>query len=412
MQPRCIFQDNPEDWQKEASCMRDVYSQAVCCIAATAAENGNVGLFIDRDSRFLVPIQIEVNWTFHEWEVLSGIFWIGCHFIPTSSAIDAAPLNRRAWVVQERYLSTGIIHFTQQQLFWECHQCLVSETHPKCVPDHGLRYSPCQPQHNSMALKSSINAARLQRFVMPPGAVKVDMYSEASDAYRAWIGFRSSYSGCNLTKESDVLVALNGVAQDVAEVMGDALVAGLWKRRLLEEMCWYRTKRDLPDDTDEAQKVANWRAPSWSWASVNCSVFSDYLSGKDMAEIQILAVEQKPSGELVHASMTMKCRLIPTLWPNTDRPWRFGPYNVNMVLDQSGPPSAKDSARALNLVILTHHKDRKASDHQLFGLLVAPSLGQVGLYERVGYFSTYDLNGLPELLDVHDNTKETIIKLV
>jgi hypothetical protein len=47
--PRCIIQDDPEDWQREAARMREVYSQAVCCIAASAAQNSDAGLFFNRD---------------------------------------------------------------------------------------------------------------------------------------------------------------------------------------------------------------------------------------------------------------------------------------------------------------------------------------------------------------------------
>ncbi|KAE9377509.1 hypothetical protein N431DRAFT_434738 [Stipitochalara longipes BDJ] len=41
----CIFQDDLKDWHKEAAAMCDVYSNAICNIAAARASNGSVGLF-------------------------------------------------------------------------------------------------------------------------------------------------------------------------------------------------------------------------------------------------------------------------------------------------------------------------------------------------------------------------------
>jgi hypothetical protein len=55
-QSRCIIQDDPKDWNRESSRMRDVYRNATFCIAATAAEHGGVGLFFDRDIQVLTPI--------------------------------------------------------------------------------------------------------------------------------------------------------------------------------------------------------------------------------------------------------------------------------------------------------------------------------------------------------------------
>jgi hypothetical protein len=46
IQSRCIIQDDPDDWRKEAGQMRNVYCNAVFCIAATAAIDGSTGLFV------------------------------------------------------------------------------------------------------------------------------------------------------------------------------------------------------------------------------------------------------------------------------------------------------------------------------------------------------------------------------
>jgi hypothetical protein len=41
--------------------------------------------------------------------------------------VSYMPLNERAWIVQERVLSSRIIYFSEQQLVWQYKKCVVSE---------------------------------------------------------------------------------------------------------------------------------------------------------------------------------------------------------------------------------------------------------------------------------------------
>jgi hypothetical protein len=40
---------------------------------------------------------------------------------------DLWPLLSRAWVYQERRLSSSVIHLARDQLYWECQTCFISE---------------------------------------------------------------------------------------------------------------------------------------------------------------------------------------------------------------------------------------------------------------------------------------------
>lgn len=44
----CIFQDSPEDWQREASTMQDVYRNALFSISALGAKDDQDGCFFER----------------------------------------------------------------------------------------------------------------------------------------------------------------------------------------------------------------------------------------------------------------------------------------------------------------------------------------------------------------------------
>jgi hypothetical protein len=83
--------------------MKDIYRNAVFCIAATAAPNSNTGLFHDRDPRVVCPIRVELSLPFVR--ALSGsspVLSCGLYSLqgqPTiSHLVDDAPLNTRAWV--------------------------------------------------------------------------------------------------------------------------------------------------------------------------------------------------------------------------------------------------------------------------------------------------------------------------
>lgn len=49
--------------------------------------------------------------------------------------MSESPLNRRAWVLQKRYLSPRIIHFGETQVLWECKSRDCCETFPEGIPE-------------------------------------------------------------------------------------------------------------------------------------------------------------------------------------------------------------------------------------------------------------------------------------
>jgi hypothetical protein len=110
--PRCIYQDNRKDWEIEASRMKDVYRNAAFCIAATAAKDGNHGLFYERDPRSVHPVKINMSWSMALHLLASkhtnggqgfmapppvGPYLVGCHYFDTDTVIWDAPLNKRGW---------------------------------------------------------------------------------------------------------------------------------------------------------------------------------------------------------------------------------------------------------------------------------------------------------------------------
>jgi hypothetical protein len=124
----CIIQDSKADWKTQAAKMGDVYDLAICTVASTGSSSGDGGCFHQRDPRSLWPCRVATSsrdqllpkWTCIRREGVSAFV----------RGVDRSPLNKRAWVFQERLLSHRILHFAEDMVFWECRQRVASELDP------------------------------------------------------------------------------------------------------------------------------------------------------------------------------------------------------------------------------------------------------------------------------------------
>lgn len=98
---RCIIQDDVEDWRTESITMRAVYSNATLCIAATAAQDCNSGLFVERDLSYRTHIKMRITWQTIRQDYMSmpdGDYCLSTGWVSSGHNIDSATLNHRAWV--------------------------------------------------------------------------------------------------------------------------------------------------------------------------------------------------------------------------------------------------------------------------------------------------------------------------
>ena len=254
----CILQDSIEDWRSESVTMDDVYRNAICCIAATAASDGSVGLFRDRNLSLVEISRVPSSWTKQPkqlYELMDGHFW--------ELNIDRAPLIGRAWVVQERVLAPRVIHFGENQLLWECGELNAAESYPNGVPS----------------------------IFTFPGTRKNELYGTKPAAYYAWKRLVYYYSRCALTKPEDKLIAISGVAKFFQQRTGDRYLAGLWERSLPTHLLWFvYAARLIPSVSTptipEQQKPTMspsslphqpYRAPSWSWAALEATIIMSFM---------------------------------------------------------------------------------------------------------------------------------------
>jgi hypothetical protein len=167
--------------------------------------------------------------------------------------VSDAPLNRRAWVVQERLLSPRTLHFGSNQLLLECYESAAYESFPGRIPAKVLSYDV------------------KQCFPLEPNPEKGHL--ELSDDQKillssSWGDLVSVYTTGNLSHEKDKLVAISGLAERFKELYQDEYLSGLWKGNFVHHLLW----EAVPEGTfgrSFTRRPSKYRAPSWSWASID-----------------------------------------------------------------------------------------------------------------------------------------------
>lgn len=265
----CIIQDSKADWETESLRMEAVYSNCCINIAATISENSRGGLFQDRDVMNCRPLFGRItlgteSFLLYDQNLLEF-------------AIEVTPLNSRAWVLQERILSPRVLHFAESQVLWECHTLDASEFFPRGLPtSYNLGVN---------LVGKSLDQERFTERWRELGREQM----EAPYPYNLWYAVVTRYSKCEITNAADYLVAIGGLARRIYLVSKDKYLAGLWKSRLSEGLLW---STHFPAECHRSQPN---RAPSWSWASIEGSVYwLRRLDGQDLLEGNVKSAEVVP----------------------------------------------------------------------------------------------------------------------
>lgn len=234
----CIIQDSVEDWRAEAATMKDVYSNAVLTIAASSAAENSDSSFQRRD-----PLAIRLFQVTPGWNTKPAVSYLVSYKDGYLDEVENSPLRRRAWVLQEAYLSPRTLNLGSSQLWWECLEELCCETWPYGVPRQVPKF-----------------IHRRYR----PGKVKAEL--QVAVYQGVWDELVERYMSCKLTVLSDKMIAMAGVASHFQAVLGeDEYIAGSWRSRLPQCICWETTQNRL---YPKRYRPSQYRAPSWSWASL------------------------------------------------------------------------------------------------------------------------------------------------
>ena len=256
----CIIQDSHEDWMTQAAQMGNIYRYGLLNISASNARTCSDGIISARTQPFK-PISIPLKSNNHH--VSSTMLARGGNWGSTHNKLLAtSTLNNRGWVLQESLLSPRTLHYEKSQMHWECSHCTLIESSIMPAGVSGISDSLALAHwtSNKMVLPAGIAQQSLDQITPEQDEIKRD------DLYNTWVQIIRDYTRRNLTRQSDILPALAGLASIFQAYLGDRYLAGLWEGDLPRGLLW---RVEEPSRAKVAQPS---QYPSWSWASVAIAV--------------------------------------------------------------------------------------------------------------------------------------------
>lgn len=366
----CIIQDDEEDWERQSGHMASIYSYSYLTIAATRAKDSS-GEFLDhRAPRQYISLNIKKDL---QGSVLAFIPQLENEAKPSCYLeMNDEPLSKRAWCFQERVLSSRILHFASDQMYFECIDGFRSED--------GLhftgRYDSVHKDASLFGLKPSFDNGPLPLI-------------------QQWFKLLWGYGPRTLTNATDKLPALSGIASVFGERMNDEYVAGIWKEAFIESLLWQGLSTD---------EVADPRAPSWSWARYKgicaAGIQEKWKAIGKISSYQIeLESEENPYGAvkegglvelrapLIHLSLIEKG---PDDSPYVDfcAPPNGDAEGVGGQFDKISRKYSESAefVRKMEIFALILAVEEQASDSSLYQcLLISPVSGKVDTFQRLGF---------------------------
>ncbi|KAI1416501.1 HET-domain-containing protein [Hypoxylon sp. FL1857] len=337
----CILQDDQNDWQIESARMADIYQNSYISLAATSSDCDTGGCF---------PKQPMAR-TEHSFEALSEtgrVYQIlirrqFSHWSTPQNDLSKQdnPLLSRGWVFQERVLAPRVLHFCSDELVWECGEqiCCECGSMPesqslkmqftlatRLKSEEELAESEYEGKQDrldqwrtrhQMSNKMGEGNNSKPNSTEDPHSFSHLRYPQLKELFELspkpslqlaisqWHHIVEQYSPLVLTRDTDRLPALSGLAERMTPYLGKYL-AGLWDRSFLRDLTWRVDKLPLGLGPPAKRKV-----PSWSWVSVNTGVsfwteaeVTPISALRDFAENSDRSGIYKPSARLARGNAT------------------------------------------------------------------------------------------------------------
>ncbi|KAL8838913.1 MAG: hypothetical protein Q9170_001950 [Blastenia crenularia] len=218
--------------------MCDVYQNAFLNISADHAVDARGGCFRDRYFGTVDAFKLQMK-------PVQGSYWVSVDERNLFEWVKTAPSSERAWIFQERHLARRILHFTEQEVFWECRAAspsFRSEIYPQGSPLPRDFLGQTKLPLQDTSTKSIVDDLQLES---------------------AWDAACRGYSQRKLTYQTDKLPALSGLARHFgSRCRDDTYVAGMWLSQLPHALFWNVPVRGRPDVRPPSTDI-----PSWSWLS-------------------------------------------------------------------------------------------------------------------------------------------------
>ncbi|KAI1778782.1 heterokaryon incompatibility protein-domain-containing protein, partial [Hypoxylon cercidicola] len=273
----CIMQDSESDKLKEIANMASIYRNAAVTITAVVASSVSEG-YLDYNRLGSVSSKFEaskskIGHCHVDIEIEDGR--VGTlTIIPKvegRNTTRSMPLNKRGWCLQESMLPRRLLYYGPQELLFRCQTI------------------DCQPVIPSVI--------EYTKGVDPPRILSAEIHD--LNRKRLWYNIVHDFSFRQVSVAEDRVHALGGVINELEKKWEDECIFGIWKSRLLEDLCWVSMNESLVERSRHA--------PSWSWMSLNSGIEVNY---KDFENVD--AMLHDISGKIIH----LTCRIMTKSHPS------------------------------------------------------------------------------------------------
>ncbi|KAK7417441.1 hypothetical protein QQX98_004561 [Neonectria punicea] len=283
----CIIQNDTQDWEIEAAKMSSIYSDAELVLSATGSGGSTAGVLQNRkpfltwtgsypkDKPFHIygreTIQHDAfGWGEDERDMVKGSTNLPSEGNPHFTR--NFPLMTRAWCFQERLLATAILHFTKDEIVFDCLTAMECEcgTLTRHQGDSHLALRRIiKTGHKYVSGLTSLS----QGLVNPYDSQNSDAVEEPGfpdgfvEHHERWRDLIVQYSQKGITVTTDRLPAVGGLALRWSNDLTGRYLAGLWEKDVLRGLRWWpsEAETDLGEDPPYV-------APTWSWVNARRGV--------------------------------------------------------------------------------------------------------------------------------------------
>lgn len=268
----CIIQDDQADWQRESSNMGGIYAGAYVTIACDSAADTSYRLTNPRNCalrregggaesakrddnlRALAPVVVDGHaHSFFARDILNHVDLVRD---PPDYKLSY-PLILRGWSMQERFLSSRILHFTAHEMIWECQKtshCECGGISLDVVPKFFQSGTSKVSFERAKAILKSNRTISLPNLTCPGDTLRNESF------VLFWTKLMTGYKTRRLTFESDRLPGISAIARNFG--LAKTYIAGLW----LEDLPWHLAWDVTLNSTRSRPSFYN--GPTWSWVSV------------------------------------------------------------------------------------------------------------------------------------------------
>jgi len=194
---------------------------------------------------------------------------------------ERSHLESRGWALQEEILAPRVLKYCPDQISWTCRTVHQTERDLEALDERREFFRYPTNDWIQKALFSNLPSTREKLNIQSKeSGQRFSMVMEDQGpnwkAMRSFYSLVATYSCQGLSKETDRLPAIAGIAKAIHQLTGFTYRAGIWEQDVILGLCWYRVGESFHSTT--------YLAPSWSWASSAGSQIGYYIANFESVE--------------------------------------------------------------------------------------------------------------------------------